>query len=56
VSEEATTKDLWDKLGIFYLSNCLVNKIFLEKNLYNLRMRDGDSVEDNLNSFNTVVS
>jgi hypothetical protein len=45
VSEEATTKDLWEKLGKLYHSKSLVNKLFLRKKLYNLRMRDGDSVE-----------
>jgi hypothetical protein len=44
VSEEATTKDLWEKLGKFYQSKSLVNKLFLRKKLYNLRMRDGDLV------------
>jgi hypothetical protein len=44
VSEEATTKDLWDKLGKLYQSKSLVNKIFLRKKLYNLRMRDGNSM------------
>jgi hypothetical protein len=56
VSEEATTKDLWDKLGNLYQSKSLVNKIFLRNKLYNLRMRDGDLVEEHLNAFNTVVS
>jgi hypothetical protein len=56
VSEEATTKDLWDKLGKLYQSKFLVNKLFLRKKLYNLRMRDGDSVAEHLNAFNTVVS
>jgi hypothetical protein len=56
VLEEATSKDLWDKLGNLYLSKSIVNKLFLWKNLYNLRMRDGDSVADHLNAFNTVVS
>jgi hypothetical protein len=56
VSEEATTKDLWDKLGKLYQSKSLVNKRFLRKKLYNLRMRDGDSVADHLNAFNIVVS
>ena len=40
VSEEATTKDLWDKLGKLYHSKSLVNKLILKKKLYNLRMRD----------------
>jgi hypothetical protein len=56
VSEEATTKDLWDKLGKLYQSKSLVNKLFLRKKLYNLRMRDGDSVVEHLNAFNTLVS
>jgi hypothetical protein len=56
VLEEATTKDLWEKLGKLYQSKSLVNKLFLRKKLYNLRMRDGDSVAEHLNDFNTVVS
>jgi hypothetical protein len=56
LSEKATTKNLWDKLGKLYQSKSLVNKLFLRKKLYNLRMRDGDSVAEHLNAFNTVVS
>jgi hypothetical protein len=56
VSKEATTKDLWDKLGKLYQSKSLVNKLFLRNKLYNMRMRDGDSVVEHLNAFNTVVS
>ena len=56
VSEETTTKDLWGKLGKLYQSKFLVNKLFLRKKLYNLRMRDGDSMAKHLNTFNTVVS
>jgi hypothetical protein len=55
VSEQATTKDLWDKLGKLYQSKSLVNKLFLIKKLYYPRMRDGDSVAEHLNAFNTVV-
>jgi hypothetical protein len=56
VSEEATTKDLWDNLGKLYQSKSLVNKLLLRNKLYNLRMRDGYSVEENFNTFNNVVS
>ena len=55
VSEEATTKDSREKLGKLYQSKSLVNKLFLRNKLYNLRMRDGDSVAEHLNTFNTVV-
>ena len=56
VSGEATAKALWDKLGTFYQSKFLLNKLFLRKKLYNLRMKDGDLVTEHLNAFNTVVS
>jgi hypothetical protein len=55
VSEEAIAKNLWDKLGKLYHSKSLVNKLFLKKKLYNLRMRDGDSVAEHFNAFNYVV-
>jgi hypothetical protein len=56
VSEEATTQDLWDKLGNLYQSKSLVNKLFLRKKMYNLRMRYGESVAEQLIAFNIVVS
>jgi hypothetical protein len=56
VSEESTTKELWDKLGNLYQSKSLVNKLFLRKKLYHLRMEDGDTVREHLNAFNTLVS
>ena len=56
MSEEATTKNLWKKLGKLDHSKSLINKLFLRKKLYNLRMRDGDSMVENLNAFNTMVS
>jgi hypothetical protein len=55
VLEEAIAKDLWDKLGKLYQSKFLVNNFFLRKNLYNMRMRDGDSVAENLNAFTIVL-
>eukprot|EP00253_Pinus_taeda_P019437 PITA_19437 len=52
---EATAKALWDKLGTLYQSKSLVNKLFLRRKLYNLRMKDGHSVTEHLNAFNIVV-
>eukprot|EP00253_Pinus_taeda_P022966 PITA_22966 len=54
VSGEATMKALWDKLGTLYQSMSLVNKLFLWKKLYNLRLKDGDLMTEYLNAFNTV--
>jgi hypothetical protein len=56
VSGEATVKELWNKLGNLYQSKSLVNKLFLRRDLYNMRMRDGDSLIEHLNAFNTMVS
>jgi hypothetical protein len=56
VLRESIAKELWDKLGNLYQSKSLVNKLFLRKKLYHLRMEDGDSVTEHLNSFNTLVS
>ena len=56
VSGESMMKYLWDKLGTLYQYKSLVNKLFLRKRLYNLRMKDGDSVTEHMNAFNTVVS
>eukprot|EP00253_Pinus_taeda_P031761 PITA_31761 len=53
---EATAKALWDKLGTLYQSKSLVNKLFLWKKMYNLRIKDGDSMTEHLNKFNIVVS
>ena len=53
---EAKTKNLWNKIGTLYQSKSSVNKLFLRKKMYNLRMKDGDSMTENLNAFNTVVS
>ena len=49
VSGEDSTKKMWDKLGILYQSKYLVNKLFLIKKLYLLRMSDGNSGTDHLN-------
>jgi hypothetical protein len=56
VSGESIAKELWGKLGNLYQSKSLVNKLFLRKKLYHLRMEDGDSVTEHLNPFNTLVS
>ena len=50
------TKVLWDKLGTLYQSKSILNELFLWEKLYNLRMKDGDSVIEHLNTFNTGVS
>jgi hypothetical protein len=42
-------------MGSLYQSKSLVNKLFLIKKLYLLRMSDGSSVTEHLNVFNTIL-
>ncbi|KAL3621326.1 hypothetical protein CASFOL_036238 [Castilleja foliolosa] len=55
VMGEPTARDLWRKLESLYQSKSLVNKLFLRKKLYNLRMHEGDSFSAHLNEFNTLI-
>jgi hypothetical protein len=52
---EDSDKILWDKLGRFYQSKSIVNKVFLRKKLYLLRMSEGSWVTKHLNVFNTII-
>ncbi|KAH9299887.1 hypothetical protein KI387_044110 [Taxus chinensis] len=56
VSKEKTTKDLMDALGKLYEKLSASYKIFLMKNLFNMKMSENSSVADHLNDFNTVVN
>lgn len=52
--EEKTLKLLWNKLGDMYQGKSLVNNLFLRKNLYSLKMEEGVSIVDHLNTFNMI--
>ena len=56
VSGEDSAVKLWEKLGSLYPSKSLVNKLFLRKKLFHLRMDENDTVIENLNVYNTLVS
>ena len=56
VSGEDSAVKLWEKLGSLYQSKSLVNKLFLQKKLFHLRMDENDIVTDHLNVYNTLVS
>jgi len=55
VHEEKTVKTLLKKLGDIYQGKSLVNKLFLRKNLYSLKMEEGASIADHLNVFNMII-
>ena len=56
VHEEKTTSSLWKRLGAIYQGKSLVNKLFLRKKLYSLKMKEGASVADHLNAFNMLIA
>ena len=56
ISGEDSAVKLWEKLGSLYQSKSLVNKLFLQKKLFHLRMDENDTVTEHLNVYNTLVS
>ena len=56
VMDEETTTRLWSGLEILYMKKSLFNKLYLKKQLYELRMNEGTSVLEHLNIFNNVIS
>jgi hypothetical protein len=52
---EKTPANLWMKLEILYMTKSLTNKIFLKRQLYSLRMKEGTKITDHLNTFNTLL-
>ena len=53
---EDSAVNLWAKLGSLYQSKSLVNKLFLQKKLFHLKMDENDMVIAHLNVYNTLVS
>lgn len=53
---DTTMKVLGDGLHRVYEDKSLVNKIFLRRQLYNLKMKDGTSVHEHLNLFNCLAN
>ena len=56
VSSEDSAVKLWGKLGSLYQSKSLVNKLYLQKKLFRLRMDENDTITEHLNVYNTMVS
>ena len=54
VMDEETVTGLWSRLETLYMMKSLSNKLYLKKQLYELRMNKGTSVLKHLNFFNKV--
>ena len=52
VMDEDSPSALWDKLEKLYLAKSLTNKLHLKRQLYKLKMDDGDNLMDHMNVFN----
>jgi hypothetical protein len=50
-----TTSGLWSKLESLYMTKSLTSRIYLKRQLYSLRMKEGTKVIDHLNTFNTLI-
>lgn len=56
IVSETTTIDLWKKLCYTYERKTASSKVYLMKNLYELRMKEDDSISTHLNEFNVIFS
>ena len=56
VAKEKTIQSLWKTLHDLYENNTVENKVFLMKKIYNIRMKEGSSIRENLNEFNVIIS
>ena len=56
ILKETTTDGLMQTLAKLYEKPSSSNKVFLMKQLFNMKMSEGGSVADHLNDFNTVTS
>jgi hypothetical protein len=56
ISKEETMKELMDALDKLYEKLSASNKVFLMKQLFNMKMSEGGSVADDLNEFNIVTN
>ena len=55
IDEEDSAADLWKKLEKLYLAKSLSNKLHLKRQLYALKMVEGGSLMDHMNTFNGIL-
>ena len=56
IKKVKTTEDLMKTLATLYEKSSALNKVFLMKHLFNMKMVEGGSVTGHLNEFNTIIS
>lgn len=55
VVNETHARSLWNKLETLYVSKTSNNKLFLLKQLMNIRYKEGNLVSDHINNFQGVL-
>ena len=50
-----TPKDLWDTLKVQFERNTLANKLFLKRQYFTTKMKEGQSVQDHLKNMKEIV-
>lgn len=55
IVEETTASGLWEKLENLYMIKSLTNRIYMKRQLYSLRMKEGSNIVEHLNVFNTLI-
>lgn len=56
VFNQTTTKCLWDKLENLFEGKHIINMIFLCRQFYSPRMKDGSLLQEHLDEFNTLIN
>jgi len=56
VASEKSTHSLWKHLGEIYQAKSMVNKLYLKSKLFSMKMKEGESIIEHLNSFNLLLS
>lgn len=55
IVEESIAAGLWEKLEKLYMRKSLTSRIYLKRQLYSLRMKEGTKVAKHLNVFSTLI-
>jgi len=56
VMNEKITTDLWCRMESLYMTKSLSNKLYMKKQLYSFRMKEGTPILQHLNTFNRILS
>jgi hypothetical protein len=56
ILEAKITEKIWKKLEGLYMRKNLTNKLYVNKQIYSLQMKDDSNLLEHLNAFNMLIS